>query len=48
MGGFVEFKYLSCGFIGWLAKIKISNTAELDDLLDEKAYEAHCASGADH
>ncbi|KAI8875264.1 glycine cleavage system H protein [Backusella circina FSU 941] len=33
---------------GWLAKIKISDASELEDLLDEKAYEAHCASGEDH
>lgn len=27
---------------GWLCKIKLSNPAELDELLDEAAYKAHC------
>jgi glycine cleavage system H protein len=34
--------------IGWLAKIKISNAAELDSLLDEKEYEAHCDAAEDN
>ncbi|ORX43696.1 glycine dehydrogenase [Hesseltinella vesiculosa] len=32
---------------GWLAKIKIENPADLDELMDEAAYTAHCDS-ADH
>jgi glycine cleavage system H lipoate-binding protein len=32
-----------------LAKIKLSNVEELETLMDEKAYEAHCdAAGEDH
>ncbi|CAG8567564.1 7920_t:CDS:2 [Diversispora eburnea] len=27
---------------GWLCKIELSKTSELEDLLDEKAYKAHC------
>ncbi|KAI8879894.1 glycine cleavage system H protein [Backusella circina FSU 941] len=33
---------------GWLAQIKISDESELADLMDEKAYEAHCSSAEDH
>ncbi|KAI9468428.1 MAG: glycine cleavage system H protein [Benjaminiella poitrasii] len=33
---------------GWLAKIKLSNESELDGLMDEKAYEAHCEASEDH
>ncbi|KAI7902892.1 glycine cleavage H-protein-domain-containing protein [Cokeromyces recurvatus] len=33
---------------GWLAKIKLSNESELDDLMDEKAYIAHCEADDDH
>ncbi|KAG2204702.1 glycine cleavage system H protein [Mucor mucedo] len=33
---------------GWLAKIKMSNTAELDNLMDEKAYAAHCDAAEEH
>ncbi|ELR24699.1 glycine cleavage system H protein [Acanthamoeba castellanii str. Neff] len=31
---------------GWMVKLKVSNQAELNDLLDAKAYEEHCASEA--
>lgn len=34
--------------IGWLAKIKVSNPSELDALMDEAAYEAHCDSAEEH
>ncbi|EJT97912.1 glycine dehydrogenase [Dacryopinax primogenitus] len=27
---------------GWLARIKMSNPAEMDELLTEEAYKAHC------
>ena len=27
---------------GWIAKIRVANPAELDDLLDHAAYEAQC------
>ncbi|WVQ73499.1 glycine cleavage system H protein [Cryptococcus sp. DSM 104548] len=27
---------------GWLCKVKLSNPAEFDDLLDDAAYKAHC------
>ncbi|KAI9302461.1 glycine cleavage system H protein [Cunninghamella echinulata] len=27
---------------GWLAKIKLSNVEELDNLMDEAAYQTHC------
>ena len=30
---------------GWIFKISIKNTGELDDLMDADAYEAHAASG---
>ncbi|KAF1798667.1 glycine cleavage H-protein-domain-containing protein [Mucor lusitanicus] len=33
---------------GWLAKIKISNESELDGLMDESAYQAHCDAAEDH
>ncbi|CAO3635107.1 unnamed protein product [Mucor hiemalis] len=33
---------------GWLAKIKVSNPSELDALMDEAAYEAHCDSAEEH
>ena len=28
---------------GWMAKVKLSDTSELDDLMDKAAYEAFCA-----
>jgi glycine cleavage system H protein len=31
-----------------LAQIKISDESELADLMDEKAYEAHCATAEEH
>lgn len=34
--------------IGWLAKIKLSNKEQLDSLLDEAAYKAHCEGEEDH
>ncbi|CAO3592440.1 glycine cleavage system H protein [Absidia repens] len=33
---------------GWLAKIKLANTDELEGLMDEKAYAAHCDADEDH
>ncbi|KAG8989252.1 hypothetical protein FRB94_008043 [Tulasnella sp. JGI-2019a] len=30
---------------GWLCKIKLSNPAEMDALLTQEAYKAHCESG---
>ncbi|KAK9800733.1 hypothetical protein WJX73_002363 [Symbiochloris irregularis] len=27
---------------GWMMKVKLSDTSQLDDLLDQKAYEQHC------
>ena len=29
---------------GWLMKVRLENPSELDNLLDNAAYEAHCAS----
>jgi len=29
---------------GWIIKLKISDSSPLEELLDRKAYEAHCAS----
>lgn len=29
---------------GWMIKVRLSNPAELDQLLDAAAYEAHCAT----
>eukprot|EP00898_Chlorokybus_atmophyticus_P002427 jgi/Chlat1/3185/Chrsp22S00251 len=31
---------------GWLVKVKLSNKAELDDLLNAAAYEKHCEAAA--
>jgi glycine cleavage system H protein len=33
---------------GWLMKVKVSDTSELDSLLDAKAYEAKCEEGGSH
>ncbi|RUS31108.1 glycine cleavage system H protein [Jimgerdemannia flammicorona] len=33
---------------GWLAKLKLTNKAELDDLLDEAAYIEHCEAADSH
>ncbi|KZT52443.1 putative glycine dehydrogenase [Calocera cornea HHB12733] len=30
--------------LGWLCRIKMSNPAEIDSLLSEEAYKAHCES----
>lgn len=35
-------------FIGWLAKIRLSDPNELTILMDEEAYAAHCANAEDH
>ena len=32
---------------GWLAKVKLSNPADLEDLMDVAAYDAHVESEAD-
>lgn len=34
--------------IGWLAKIQLSNTKELDALLDETTYKSFCSSSEEH
>lgn len=34
--------YNSADFEGWLCKIKLSDPAEFEQLLDETAYKAHC------
>ncbi|GAB5592386.1 glycine cleavage system H-protein subunit [Umbelopsis nana] len=33
---------------GWLAKVKLSDPSEIESLLDEDAYLAHCESSEDH
>jgi glycine cleavage system H protein len=33
---------------GWLAKVKLSDPSEIESLLDEKAYQAHCEESDDH
>lgn len=30
---------------GWMIKVKLSDPAEIDDLLDASAYKAHCEEG---
>ncbi len=30
---------------GWLIKIKLSDPSQLDEMLDEAAYQQHCAEG---
>lgn len=32
----------------WIIKVEISDSAELDALLDQDAYDAHCAAEANH
>ena len=34
----------SCQYLGWIAKIKMTNPKELDGLLDEAAYKKHVDS----
>lgn len=33
---------------GWLIKLKVSDSASVESLLDRKAYEAHCAAEEQH
>ncbi|KAI8979255.1 glycine cleavage system H-protein [Mycotypha africana] len=33
---------------GWLAKIEISDNSELEGLMDEAAYAAHCEAAEEH
>lgn len=35
-------------WLGWLAKIKLSNPEQIESLMDEEAYAAHCAAEEDH
>lgn len=35
-------------YLGWLAKIKLSNPEQIESLMDEKAYAEHCAAEEDH
>ena len=33
---------LMCSVSGWLCKVRLSDPAEFESLLEEKAYKAHC------
>ena len=33
---------------GWMFKAKLSDSGDLDKLLDSGAYEKHCESAGDH
>lgn len=30
---------------GWMMKVKLSNKSDVDSLMDDAAYEKHCAAG---
>lgn len=41
-------RWIDMIWLGWLAKIKLSNPEQIESLMDEEAYAAHCAAEEDH